>query len=190
VNRGRLTAGESVVVLGGGPIGVGCAVAARDLGAAVLVVDPVGSRRELLAGCGFATVPTAGDVAAHPVLAAGGPEGPDVVIDTTGRAPVLATALELAGHGGRVVVVGMTAAAAPTSPGLLPIKELDVLGSSCCLLEEFAAAADLVARNRAVADALVSHVVPLDRVADAFELLEHRPTEAVKVLIDLTGTAP
>ena len=47
-----------------------------------------------------------------------------------------------AGHGGRIVVVGLTGESAPVHPGPLPLKELDVLGTSCCLFEEFVAAAD------------------------------------------------
>lgn len=185
VHRGRVAPGESVVVLGGGPIGVSTALAARDRGATVLALDPVASRRDLLTSLGFSTA--APDAADLPALLAAhtGPDGADVVIDTTGRAAVLATALEMAGHGGRVVVVGMTSQSAPTSPGLLPVKELDVLGVSCCTLAEFAAAADLVARNTAAADAMVSHLLPLADAAAAVQLLEERPDEAFKVLVDL-----
>ncbi|SFL44022.1 zinc-binding dehydrogenase [Geodermatophilus ruber] len=190
VARGRVAPQESVVVLGAGPIGAACALAARDAGGDVLVVDPVASRRELLASLGFpAVAPDAPGLAAA-VDAHAGPEGPHVVIDTTGAPAVLGTAMDLAGHGGRVVVVGMTAASAPTSPGPLPIKELDVLGVSCCTYAEFAAAVELVRRNTAAIDALVSHVVPLTGTTDALHLLEGRAAEAVKVLVDLRAPAP
>ncbi|HYH33382.1 MAG TPA: alcohol dehydrogenase catalytic domain-containing protein [Pseudonocardia sp.] len=182
--RGRVVDGESVVVLGAGPIGVATAVAARDRGATVLLVDPVPARRDLPARLGFAVAePDATDeLRVHT-----GPEGPHVVVDTTGRAEVFPQAIDMAGHGGRVVVVGMTARSAPASPGPLPLKELDVLGVSCCRRDEFAAAADLVARHTRAADTLVSHVLPLSAAADAMRLLEERPDEAFKVLIDLTG---
>jgi threonine dehydrogenase-like Zn-dependent dehydrogenase len=193
VARGRVADGESVVVLGAGPIGVACALAARDRGAAVLVTDPVPARRELLAAIGFATAAPDSPALAAAVADLAGPEGPHVVVDTTGAPAVFGTALELAGHGGRVVVVGMTAASAPTSPGSLPIKELDVLGVSCCTYAEFAAAADLVRRNTATIDALVSHRVPLATTAVALHLLEERTSLAFKVLVDLrdpTGPDP
>lgn len=185
--RARIAPGETVVVFGAGPIGVASALAARDRGGDVLVVDPVASRREVLARAGFAVCWAEGDDLAGAVAAHGGPDGPDVVVDTTGRAALLPTVLELAGHGGRVAVVGLTSATAPTSPGPIPFKELDVLGVSCCLREEFAAAADLVARHPALADSLVSHVFPLDEVAGALRLLDEHPTEAFKVLVDVSG---
>jgi threonine dehydrogenase-like Zn-dependent dehydrogenase len=185
VHRGRIAAGESVVVLGAGPIGVSTALAARDRGAAVLVVDPVASRRELTAKLGFAA--TAPGTTEQVLRDRSGPDGPHVVVDTTGRAAVFPTAIELAAHGGRLVVVGMTSESAPVSPGPLPLKELDVLGVSCCRRDEFAAAADLVSRHPEAVDALVSHVLPLSATTEAIELLEQRPDEAFKVLIDLRG---
>jgi L-gulonate 5-dehydrogenase len=186
VNRGRVADGESVVVLGGGPIGVSTALAARDRGAAVLVVDPMPARRGRLETIGFtATDPSATD----DVLAHCGPEGPHVVVDTTGRAAVFPTAIEMAGHGGRVVVVGLTSEWASTTPGPLPRKELDVLGVSCCTHDEFAAAADLVARHADAVHTLVSHTLPLSAAGDAMQLLEEHPDETFKVLIDLRHLA-
>jgi threonine dehydrogenase-like Zn-dependent dehydrogenase len=183
VNRGRVAADETVVILGAGPIGVATAIAARDRGAAVLVVDPVQARRERLESLGFATAEpgaTTDAVAAHT-----SPEGPDVVVDTTGKAAVFPEAIALAGHGGRVVMVGLTGESAPVGPGPLPHKELDVLGVSCCTRDEMAAAADLVARNTTAVDTLISHTVPLAAANDAMSLLEEHPEEAFKVLIDL-----
>jgi L-gulonate 5-dehydrogenase len=185
VARGRVAAEETVVVLGAGPIGAACALAARDRGARVVAVDPAPARRELLAGLDFPALAPGSPELADLVLATAGPEGPHVVIDTTGVPAVLATAVDLAGHGGRVVVVGMTAATAPFGPGPLPIKELDVLGVSCCTYAEFAEAADLVRRCADAAGALVSHVVPLAATADALRLLEDGSGSAVKVLVDL-----
>jgi L-gulonate 5-dehydrogenase len=185
--RARIVPGDSVVVFGAGPIGVAAALAARDRGGDVLVVDPVDGRRALLARAGFAVTWAEDAELTAQVTAHSGPDGPDVVVDTTGRAALLPTVLDLAGHGGRVAVVGLTSATAPTSPGPIPFKELDVLGVSCCLREEFAAAADLVARHPEVADSMVSHVFGLDEVAGALQLLDERPTEAFKVLVDVSG---
>jgi len=185
---GRLVRGEAMLVLGGGPIGVSAALATRDRGARVLVLDPVKSRRHLSVSLGFQAAEPAGHGPGDAALAHGGDDGPDVVIDTTGRAELLQTGIELARHGGRVVVVGLTSELASTTPGHLPVKELDVLRVSCCTPEEFADAASLVRRNRAAADALVSHVLPLSKTADALHLLEEQPAEAIKVLTDLRAT--
>ena len=189
VVRARVREDERVVVFGAGPIGFATAIAARDRGATVVVVDPLASRRDLVARAGFEAGAT--DVASIEHLR--GEVGPHVVIDTTGRPDVLQTALDVASNGGRVVVVGLTSATAPVCSGTLPFKELDVLGVSCCVADEFAAAVDLVGAHGKLFDTFVSHTFPLTGVGDAFELLEHEPDAAYKALIDLragAGAAP
>ena len=116
----------------------------------------------------------------------GGADGPHVVIDTTGRAAVLDTAIAAVRHGGRIVVVGLTVSRR-RSTGVLPLKEIDVLGTSCCRLDEFVAAADLVRRNAATVETLISHHLPLQQAAEAFRQLDEHPHETVKVLIELGG---
>ncbi len=180
VNRGRVAAGERVVVLGAGPIGAAAALAAADRGAEVLVVDPVVARRDVLRSWGLvAETPETDSL----------PGDPQVVIDTTGRAEVLDTAIRAIGHGGRIVVVGLTGASAPIHPGVLPLKELDVLGTSCCRLDEFIAAADLVRRHATTVETLITHEVALPDAAAAFRQLDEHPQETVKVLIDLHSPA-
>ena len=115
----------------------------------------------------------------------GGTDGPHVVIDTTGRAAVLDTAIAAVGHGGRIVVVGLTGESAPIHPGALPLKELDVLGTSCCLFDEFVAAADLVRRHAATVETLISHHLPMPQAADAFRQLDEHPQDTVKVVIEV-----
>jgi L-gulonate 5-dehydrogenase len=176
--------GEQVVVFGAGPIGFATAIAARERGGRVTLVDPVASRRNLVGRAGFAA--SAPDPASLAELrGAGHGHGPHTIIDTSGQPEVLQTALDLAANGGRVVVVGLTAASAPVCSGTLPHKELDVLGVSCCVADEFAAAVELVRGHRGLFDTFVSHTFPLSQVNDAFELLEQDPQTAYKVLIDL-----
>jgi threonine dehydrogenase-like Zn-dependent dehydrogenase len=118
-----------------------------------------------------------------------GDGGPHTVVDTTGRPDVLQTGLDLVSRGGRVVVVGLTVASAPVCSGTLPHKELDVLGVSCCVAEEFTAAVELVRAHRGLFDTFVSHTFPLEHAQDAFELLENDPEAAYKALIDLREDA-
>jgi threonine dehydrogenase-like Zn-dependent dehydrogenase len=90
-------------------------------------------------------------------------------------------------HGGRIVVVGLTGESAPIHPGLLPLKEIDVLGTSCCRRDEFVAAADLVQRHAATVETLISHHLSLLEAPEAFRQLDEHPEETVKVLIEVAG---
>ena len=91
--------------------------------------------------------------------------------------------VSLVAHAGRVVVVGLSADHTPVRVGDLPLKEIDVLGVSCCGGEEFAAAVDLVGRRRDVAARLVTHEYPLARAPAAIAYAMAHPSEVMKAVV-------
>ncbi|MCX5658817.1 MAG: zinc-binding alcohol dehydrogenase [Planctomycetota bacterium] len=102
--------GDSVLVIGAGPIGQMITRWAAAAGAVSLVViDPVASRLELARkGGATAVISQSADQAKEAVLAANHGKAPRVVIDSTGHPKVFAAALALAERRGRVVVLGDT----------------------------------------------------------------------------------
>jgi L-gulonate 5-dehydrogenase len=187
VRRGRVAPTEHVAVLGAGPIGQAVAIAAADAGARVMVFDPLAPRRELalLSGAEAAEWGTPEAVAAKAREWSGG--GPQVVMDTTGDPAALEQALDLVVSAGRVVVVGMSGGAAPVRSGVLPVKEIDVLGSSCCDAADFAAAVALVRRSAAAVARLVTDEFPLADAAAAIARAMSRPEEVMKVTVAAGG---
>jgi threonine dehydrogenase-like Zn-dependent dehydrogenase len=184
VARGRVAAGERVVVFGAGPIGQALALAATDRGASVLLLDRVESRLGLgkIAGADAAVADTVDEALARAREWAGD-DGPEVVFEATGVPDLLKPATSLVVHGGRVVVVGLSGSDAPVRVGDLPFKELDVLGVSCCGAADFAAAVDLVSRRRAEAAPLVTHEFPLEEAPEAIEYAIHHPAEVMKAVV-------
>lgn len=182
VVRGRVAAGERAVVLGAGPIGQALVLALRDRGASVLVVDTLPSRLERATRLGAEVLRGADDVVAAAREWAGG-DGPEAVFEATGVPALVQTSVELVAPAGRVVVVGLSDAAAPVRVGMLPLKELDVLGTSCCGADEFAAAVDLVGRNRDVAAGLVTHEFTLERAPEAMAYAMAHPAEVMKAVV-------
>ena len=188
VRRGRVIAGENVAVLGAGPIGQAVLLAAVDIGARVMVIDPLPARRELAlaAGADAAHWGSAESVVAAVrewSAAGGGVGGPEVVVDTTGVPAVFAQALDMVVSAGRVVVVGMSGHEAPVRSGVLPVKEVDVLGSSCCDAGDFADAVDLVRRSAAAVTRLITDEFPLTKAADAIARAMDYPHQVMKVTI-------
>jgi L-gulonate 5-dehydrogenase len=109
------------------------------------------------------------------------------VIDTTGDPAALAQAAEMVCSAGRVVVVGMSAAAAPLRPGIFPEKEIDVVGSSCATGMDFRAAVRIVAGHRDSIAALLTHRFPLTRAREAIETVVNSQAGVIKVLINVSG---
>ncbi len=186
VARGRVAAGERVVVLGAGPIGQALALAATDRGASVLLVDTLESRlaRGAASGADLLQVTAADDPVAA-VREWSGEDGPEVVVEATGVPGLVQTAVELVAQAGRVVVVGLSSDAAPVRVGDLPLKEIDVLGVSCCGAGEFAAAVDLVSKRRDVAAGLVTHEFAFDRAPEAIAYALEHPAEVMKAVVRL-----
>jgi threonine dehydrogenase-like Zn-dependent dehydrogenase len=184
VHRGRISAGERVVVLGAGPIGQCVAVVALELGAEVLLVDLQESRLQLGRTLGAETL--AWTTAAEVVASArewGGAGGPPVALDATGVPAAVRAMIDMVASAGRAVQVGMSTDDAPIRIGSLTEKELDVLGASCCTAADFAEAVGVVERNTDALARLISHEFTLGQAPEAMRFAMSNPTEVMKVVI-------
>jgi (R,R)-butanediol dehydrogenase / meso-butanediol dehydrogenase / diacetyl reductase len=185
VRRSELAAGDHVVVLGGGPIGVLIAVVARDAGATVLLSEPDAGRRAMVDKLGIEAVdPGATDLVAEVEARTGG-AGADVVFEVSGAGPAVLAATSVAKVRGTVVVVAIHPK--PTAVDLQRVfwRELRLLGARVYQRADFERAVELVATGVVPADDLITEVVGIDRVADAFAALEGG--QAMKVLVDCQG---
>jgi L-gulonate 5-dehydrogenase len=184
-NRGRVAAGEKVVVLGAGPIGQALSIAARERGADVLLVDLVASRLELGRHTGAEVLDASGveDVVAEARAWSGG-EGPQVVFDAVGIPAVVQQAVDLVVSAGRVVIVGISEHVVELSINTFTAKEIDVLGTSVCDAAAFAEAAEIVGRNADVVSRLISRRFPLAQAPEAIAWAMANPQDALKVVVE------
>jgi 2-desacetyl-2-hydroxyethyl bacteriochlorophyllide A dehydrogenase len=130
VAAGGIDASDAVAVIGGGPIGLLCTLAAATMGGSVTLIEPQAHRRALglEIGARAAIDPAAGDVAEQAAEATGG-RGFDVVIEAAGVPAAMAQAFRLAGHSARLVFVGIdVGGSAPVEIGLVQSKALQVRG--------------------------------------------------------------
>ncbi|MFW6108158.1 MAG: zinc-dependent alcohol dehydrogenase family protein [bacterium] len=169
--------GETVLVIGAGPIGLLLAQVARASGAArVVVADRVVSRLELAAEL----VPDAvADTSGGWEPAAAG--GYDVVIEATGAPAVFEQSIELVRSGGRILVFGVAPreATAEVKPFRIFEKGLQVVSSYTSVRNSEQALA-LLRAGRVRVDRLVTHRLPLDGFEEAMDLLAD-PEGAMKI---------
>ena len=116
-----------------------------------------------------------------------GGDGPEVVFEATGVPALVQTGIEIVAAAGRVVVVGLSSERAPVRVGDLPFRELDLLGSSCCSADDFAAAVELVGRRREAVAALVTHEFTLEQAPEAIAFAMAHPAEVMKAVVRLDG---
>jgi L-iditol 2-dehydrogenase len=130
VAAGGIDASDEVAVIGGGPIGLLCAMAAATMGASVTLIEPQAQRRALglQVGARRAIDPGAGPLADQVAEATRG-RGYDVVIEAAGVPAAMASTLPIAALGGRVVLVGIDiGGSAPVEIGLVQSRALQVRG--------------------------------------------------------------
>lgn len=171
IDIAQIKAGSSVVVLGGGVIGLLTVQLARLAGATRVVLSTrQASRRKLAEAIGAtATVdPAAGDV----VDAIAGPNGllpggADVVIECAGVADTMRQMTRLARAAGTVVVLGVMprGETVPIEPFDILIRELRILGSFINIPTQ-QRAARLIASGAIELDALITRKVGLDAIVD------------------------
>jgi L-gulonate 5-dehydrogenase len=128
--RGMVTAADTVLVLGAGPIGLAIVEVARAIGATVYASDLSPERLETAAQLG--AIPVEGGAGLlDRVLALTNGEGMPVVMEATGAAPAMESTIELVAAGGRIVILGLVKQGqGVTFPGLdFTRKEVTILGS-------------------------------------------------------------
>ncbi|MEU3777772.1 alcohol dehydrogenase catalytic domain-containing protein [Streptomyces sp. NPDC032472] len=172
IEAGRLAAGETAVVVGGGPMGVVTAMAAQLHGARVHLVEPDPVRRALDQEV-FDTPEFAGRVTLHTPDDPGLTERGDLVVDSVGN--LLEQSLAYAAVRGRVVVMGFdNKASATVRPLTLLQRGLQIIGAGDYNSMIFPKAVELARQ------------LPLERVVThRFGLADHE--EAFRVLAAVPG---
>ena len=179
-----LRPGDSVLVIGAGPIGAGVTLFARLAGASqVIVSEPAARRREIARQLGATAVvdPVHEDVAARCAALCGGP--PAVVIECVGNPGLLQKALEFAGIRGRVVVAGVCFGEDRVLPIVGLMKEVSVQFCQCYTEADFEAVITAIARGEARPAPMHSQSIGLAELPACFEALRTNPGDC-KVLID------
>jgi len=184
VNKASPRPGESAIIFGAGAIGCLFLAMFKAAGASpVIVVEPQAARAAvaLAVGADLVVGPDELDIRRRELL----PHGADVIVDAVGTQ--LATAIDHAALGGRIVLFGMNQTARPAiQQYTITERSLSVLGSYITAFT-FPAAIRLVEGGTLPLDPIVTHVLPLERVSEGLDLL--RSGGATKVVIT-PGAAP
>ena len=182
VRCAELAAGDRVVVLGGGPIGVLISAVARHAGGEVVVVEIDAGRRESVEAMGFDVLdPSAVDPSTWVEEWTAG-AGADIVFEVSGSAAAALSATDLVKVRGTVVVVAIHPEPRPMDLNRVFLRELRVVGARTHQRRDFERAVELLTAGAIPADQLITHVAPITETAEAFAALASG--QQMKVLID------
>ncbi|MFC2030243.1 zinc-binding dehydrogenase [Chloroflexota bacterium] len=174
---------DRVLVFGAGPIGLFAMQSSKASGAPVIVVEPQPYRQQMALDLGADRVidPTEGDLSEQ-VLAHTDGRGATLVLECSGSNGALASAFEVVGKQGRIVLIGQSAGRRiPIEIGQAIFQRTTIVGSSG---SPYFFPKTLTFMSRQLVDlmAVVTHRFPLADVKDAFDLGKSA-VDSAKILV-------
>ncbi|WP_138754253.1 zinc-binding alcohol dehydrogenase family protein [Paenibacillus sinopodophylli] len=186
VRRAEVRAGETVLVIGSGPIGLGVMAFAKHRGARVIAMD---IQDERLAFCKrWAKVDetvNALENAKEQLAQLTNDEFPTVVFDATGNARSMQDAFGFVAHGGKLVYVGLVKADLAFNDPEFHKREMTLLGSRNATMEDFAAVQQAVSSGSIDVESYITHRVPFAEMVDAFEGWLKPESKVIKAMVEL-----
>lgn len=189
-NDAALKIGQSIVVIGVGGVGLNIVQAAGMVSAnPIVAVDIVDSKTQLALQWGATHAFNARVTPDYLEQIKGivGPQGSDVVVDTTGNPRVIEAAYELTHPDGRTILVGVPRKGDKATLYTLPLHFKKILkgshGGSCVPDVEIPRLIRLIQQGRMKLDGLFTHEFTLDRIGEALDVF--RSGEAGRILINM-----
>jgi 2-desacetyl-2-hydroxyethyl bacteriochlorophyllide A dehydrogenase len=182
VDKAQMRSGDTVAVLGLGPVGL-CAVQVALAGgaAAVFAIDTVEDRLQMAASFGATPVHLTEQDPKKEIRAATEGLGVDVVVDAVGNPEPLALAISLCRDVGVVSGIGAYAGKAEVPLGLAWLKGLDLRLGVANVIAHVDRVTALMEAGKLDPGPLVSAHMSLDDAAEAYEIYDRR--EALKIVL-------
>jgi 2-desacetyl-2-hydroxyethyl bacteriochlorophyllide A dehydrogenase len=175
--------GDTVAVLGCGPVGLCSAMAAKVAGAShVFAIDKVDDRLEVAGSLGATPLHLENDDVKKAVRTATEGRGADVVVECVGHSDALALALSLARKLGTLSLTGVYAERMEVHMGLAWIKSLNLISGHANVIGHLDSVLALMREGKLDPTPLVTHHLPLADAPEAYRLFDSK--EALKVVLD------
>ncbi len=186
LRRGRICAGDTVVICGVGGLGTQAVSLAKILKAKkVVAVDVSDEKLQLAKRLGADEIvnpATEGSALRIGEITEG--KLADLVLDFVGAPEVIEEEMRYVGKGGRLVLVGIGEGNINVSPYKTIIgKEMELVGVNDHLRSELAELVDMVASGKMDLSKSITHRVHLDEVNTGFEILEERIGNPIRVVV-------
>ena len=183
VRLSELKAGETAVVLGGGPIGLLVAMVAKETGADVIVSEVNENRIVKAKELGLNAVnPLKIDLVEYVKELTEGRRA-DVVFEVAGVQPALNVMTEVAGLRGRILMVAIHGQKKEVDLFKFFWKELKLIGARVYEKEDYERAIELITKNELPFEEMITDVQPLTNIQQVFENIDNNP-DGMKVLMD------
>ncbi len=186
VARGRVTAEDTVAVIGCGGVGLGAVAGAGFRKARTIAIDVDATKLEIAKKAGAAhLINTATEPLEDRLRDLTGGRGPDVIIEAVGRPATFRAAVEQVAFTGRVVYIGYAKEDVAYETRFFVQKELDILGSRNALPENFLEVIRMLEEKRFPVSEYVTTTVSLDAAPEMLRQWSDNPNDFTKIMVRL-----
>ena len=181
VRRAQLRQGDRVLVVGGGPIGLGVAFFAKIAGGDVTILDAAADKLDAAREMGFAATGI-GDIEGTAFQAIKR-TGFDAVFDATGSIKAMNQSLLHVRSGGSYTLVGVIKGDLVWPDAEVHRRELTIRGSRNATKQDFDHVMDSMRKGLIPTDRLATHQTTLDRVPVDMPIWTHERRGLIKAII-------
>lgn len=187
VRQSGLQVGDTVAIIGAGPIGL----------LTLAVANAAGARKTLISDLNQFRLGTAQTMGATAIVDARvdsatainrftDGRGVDIAFEAVGHPATIETAMQAVRPGGKLILIGVSSEAhVPINLMLAQSREITIIPIYLGR-DAFPAALSLLASGRVQAEAMITHVFSLSDAAEAFDTAVNSQHEAIKVMFDMT----
>ena len=188
VKAAQVSTGETVLILGAGPIGLGTAVIAKIMGAKVIVADYNQARLDFCAaqlGINHLINLNEEEIKLG-IFRLLGDEFPLVIIDCSGNLQAINGALNLLAHSGRIVLIGLQKQEIILSHPEFHKREASLKSSRNALREDFDFVIDCILEKKIPVNSFISHRVNFKALANEFQRLSDPKQMVIKAMVSFS----
>ena len=185
VRRAEIEVGETIVVVGCGPIGIGIIKLAQIAGARVIAIDTNEKRLAYVKKyIGADHIVPAGTGAIEKVAEITGGEMAVAVFDATGHKSALETGTDFMAHGGRYILVGLSKGGLTFAHPQIHSKETTLLCSRNATLQDFEHVISVLENGGFPLDSFISHNVHFRDMISNFDDWLKPENKVIKAMVD------
>ncbi len=183
--RAGLQAGEKILILGAGTIGLSVLQVAKMLGAEAVVSDIIPEKLTVAASFGADLTVNSKATPLKNALAADYADGFDVIVDAVGIVPLFVQTFDYAAPCARIMCIGFDGAPAQIPMAAITRKELSVIGSRMNN-HRFPEVIDWLNNGKINAKAMITKRCSIDSIQTAFEETLANSTGSIKTIIEVS----
>lgn len=186
IRRAKLEKNQFVLVIGGGPIGLGVMKFAKLSGAKVIAMDINDKRLQFCkewAQADYTINALNNSLKEISVITNG--DFPSVVFDVTGNKSSMMNAFQYVSHGGQLVYVGLVKDDITFNDPEFHKREMSLLGSRNATLEDFKYVISCIQNGDVNANKIITKRLKLDNIVTDFEKVTNPANNIIKAIIEV-----